>query len=53
VKPHVGRLNDLDTLALSHSVIAAPPVTLWPVVERRDQLPADLDEVVVALERAV
>ena len=33
---------------ISQSVIAAPPVTLWPVVERRDQLPADLEAVVVA-----
>jgi hypothetical protein len=53
---HCGRRaylhDDLDAMTLSSTVIAAPPVTLWPVVERRGQLPPD-EEVVAALEHAV
>ena len=30
-------------MTLSRSVVAAPPVTLWPAVERRGQLPPDLE----------
>jgi len=50
-RPHLH--DDLDALTLSKNVIAAPPVTLWPVVERRGQLPRDLEAVVVGLEHAV
>jgi predicted nucleotidyltransferase len=50
-RPHLH--DDLDALTLSKSVIAAPPLTLWPVVERRGQLPPDLEAVVDALEHAV
>jgi len=54
---HCGRRahlhDDLDALTLSTKVVAAPPVTLWPVVERRGQLPPDLEEIVAALEHAV
>jgi uncharacterized protein DUF6932 len=50
-RPHLH--DDLDALTLSKNVIAAPPVTLWPVVERRGHLPRDLEAVVVGLEHAV
>jgi hypothetical protein len=50
-RPHLH--DDLDTLTLSRSVITTPPVTLWPVVERRGQLAPDLEVVVATLEHAV
>jgi predicted nucleotidyltransferase len=54
---HCGRRahlhDDLDAMTLTRSVVEAPPVTLWPVVERRGQLPPDLEEFVAALEHAV
>jgi predicted nucleotidyltransferase len=50
-RPHLH--DDFDALMLSKAVIAAPPVTLWPVVERRGRLPRDLEAVVAALEHAV
>lgn len=54
---HCGRRahlhDDLDALTLSTSVVASPPVTLWPVVEHRGQLPPDLEQVVAALEHGV
>jgi hypothetical protein len=40
-------------MTLSSMVIAAPPVTLWPVVERRVRLPPDVEEFVATLEHAV
>ncbi len=45
--------DDLDSMTLSTSVVGAPPVTLWPVVERRGHLPPDLEEIVAALQHAV
>jgi predicted nucleotidyltransferase len=45
--------DDLDSITLSTSAVAAPPVTLWPVVERRGHVPPDLEEIVAALEHAV
>jgi hypothetical protein len=50
-RPHLH--DDLDALSLSQSVVAAPPVTLWPAVERLGALPRDLEEFVAALEHAV
>jgi predicted nucleotidyltransferase len=50
-RPHLH--DDLDAMTLSKGVIAAPPITLWPVVERRGRLPADLEAVVTVLEHAV
>jgi hypothetical protein len=54
---HCGRRahlhDDLDAVTLNASVVAAPPVTLWPVVERRGHVPPDLEEIVAALEHAV
>ena len=54
---HCGRRpylhDDLDTIRLNPALVHSPPVTLWPYVERRGQLPADVDEVVAVLEHAV
>ena len=54
---HCGRRpylhDDLDAIRLNSAVVLSPPVTLWPSVERRGQLPADVEEVVAALEDAV
>ena len=50
-RPHLH--DDLDAVTLRQSVVGAPPVTLWPAVERRGALPRDLEEVVAALEHAV
>jgi predicted nucleotidyltransferase len=50
-RPHLH--DDLDAIVLSKATIAAPPVTLWPAVQRGSQLPPDLEEVVAALEHAV
>jgi len=54
---HCGRRpylhDDLDAIRLNASLVLSPPVTLWPRVERRGQLPPDVEEVLVALEHAV
>jgi len=54
---HCGRRpylhDDLDAITLNSTLVHAPPVTVWPYVERRGQLPADVDEVVAALQHAV
>ena len=54
---HCGRRpylhDDLDVITLNSTVVLSPPITLWPTVERRGELPADVDEVVAALEHAV
>jgi hypothetical protein len=54
---HCGRRpylhDDLEAIRLNSSVVLAPPVTLWPVVTRRGQLPPDVEEVVAALDHAV
>src|SRR5258705_817387 len=50
---HCGRRpqlhDDLDAITLSHTLVQSPPVTLWPYVERRGELPADVEEMVAAL----
>ncbi len=45
--------DDLDAITLNRTLVQSPPVTLWPYVERRGKLPADVEEVVAALEHAV
>jgi predicted nucleotidyltransferase len=54
---HCGRRpflhDDLDAITLNSSLVLAPPVTLWPIIERRGQLPPDVEEVVATLEHAV
>jgi predicted nucleotidyltransferase len=54
---HCGRRpylhDDLDAIRLKRPLVLSPPVTLWPSVERRGQLPRDVEEVVAALEHAV
>jgi predicted nucleotidyltransferase len=53
---HCGRRpylhDDLDAITLNRTLVLAPPVTLWPHVERRGGLPPDVEEVVAALEHA-
>ena len=54
---HCGRRpylhDDLDAIRLNSSLVVSPPVTLWPHVERRGQLPPDVEEIVAAFEHAV
>jgi predicted nucleotidyltransferase len=54
---HCGRRpflhDDLDAIQLSSAVVQSPPVTMWPLVERRVVLPPDVEAVVAALEHAV
>ena len=54
---HCGRRpylhDDLDAITLNGTLVHSPPVTLWPFVERRGQLPPDVHEIVAALEHAV
>jgi hypothetical protein len=38
---------------LNSTLVLSPPVTLWPYVERRGELPVDVEEVAAALEQAV
>lgn len=45
--------DDLDAITLNSTLVMSPPVTLWPYVERRGELPADVEEVIAALEHAV
>ena len=54
---HCGRRpylhDDLDAIRLNSSLVVSPPVTLWPHVERRGQLPPDVEEIVAAFEHVV
>jgi hypothetical protein len=54
---HCGRRpylhDDLDAITLNSTLVLSPPVTVWPYVERRSQLPRDVDEVVATLGHAV
>ena len=54
---HCGRRpylhDDLTAISLNTDVVLSPPVTVWPFVERQVVLPADVEEVVAALEHAV
>ncbi len=54
---HCGRRpylhDDLAAITLNSTLVLSPPITLWPKVERRGKLPADVEEVVAALEHAV
>src|SRR5439155_26149701 len=54
---HCGRRpflhDDLHAIRLNTNVVLSPPVTVWPVVERRIALPPDVEKVVAALEHAV
>ncbi len=54
---HCGRRpflhDDLDAIRLNSTLVLSPPVTVWPCVERRLQLPPDVEEIVAALEHAV
>jgi predicted nucleotidyltransferase len=50
-RPHLH--DDLDAIRLNSTMVLSPPITLWPRVERRGTLPADVEEVVATLEHAV
>src|SRR5258705_4287081 len=54
---HCGRRpylhDDLDAIRLNSSLVLAPPVTLWPHIERHGQVPPDLADVRAALQHAV
>jgi predicted nucleotidyltransferase len=54
---HCGRRlflhDDLDAIRLDTDLVLSPPVTVWPFVERRIELPPDVEEVVAAFEHAV
>lgn len=50
-RPHLH--DDLDAITLKSTLVQSPPVTLWPYVERSGELPADVKEVIAALEHAV
>ena len=54
---HCGRRpylhDDLEAIRLDSGLVRLPPVTLWPCLERRDPLPADVEELLAALEHAV
>jgi hypothetical protein len=50
-RPHLH--DDLDDVALSATVVAEPPVTLWPELIRRVALPADVEAMVTKLQHAV
>jgi predicted nucleotidyltransferase len=54
---HCGRRpflhDDLDAITLNSAMVLSPPVTVWPFIERRAQLPTDVEEVVAALKYAV
>ena len=42
--------DDLRTVRLSGSTIAEPPAQLWPTIERRGHLPADVEQFLEALD---
>jgi len=52
---HCGRRSylhdDLATIRLDRSLVAAPPLQLWPTVVRRVELPSDVEAVVHRLEQ--
>jgi hypothetical protein len=48
--PHLN--DDLEALRLSSTVIQAPPLTVWPTVERRCRLPSDVEAFVGQLTLA-
>ena len=45
--------DDLDTVQLGESLVAAPPVTLWPRTEHRGPVPPDVEEFIATLQHAV
>jgi hypothetical protein len=51
---HCGRRpylhDDLKTVQLSDSLIAAPPLELWPAVVRRCEMPADVERLVAGFD---
>jgi hypothetical protein len=50
-RPHLH--DDLDAVVLAATVVAEPPVTLWPELIRRVALPADVEAMITELQHAV
>jgi hypothetical protein len=54
---HCGRRlhlhDDLDAVHLEDALVQAPPVTLWPSVVRRSELPVDLERFISNYKHAV
>ena len=48
LRPHLH--DDLDTVCLKKETVLDPPVTFWPKVVRRIQLPPDVEEIVALFE---
>lgn len=48
VRPHLH--DDLDTITLDAALVSSPPLTLWPALERRQTLPADVEAFVEGLD---
>jgi hypothetical protein len=52
---HCGKVqhlnDDLDVVRLSAAIVGAPPLTVWPTVERRCQLPRDVEAFIGQLDK--
>jgi hypothetical protein len=50
-RPHLH--DDLGDVRLNQTLIASPPVEIWPVVIRRKAVPADVEALLATIEDAV
>jgi predicted nucleotidyltransferase len=50
-RPHLH--DDLGDVRLNQSLIASPPVEIWPTVIRRSPVPPDVEAVLATIEHAV
>jgi len=50
-RPHLH--DDFGEVRLTPTIIANPPVELWPVVVRRGSVPGDVEQMLAELENAV
>jgi hypothetical protein len=50
-RPHLH--DDLHTIRLEPALVVAPPLTIWPQVERRVRLPADVEKLIDQLTRCL
>lgn len=49
LRPHLH--DDLDTVCLKKEAVLDPPVTFWPTVVRRIDLPADVEDILSPFEK--
>lgn len=49
-RPHLH--DDLQTVRLDPSIVARPPVTVWPALERHTQLPHDVEAFLATVQSA-